>query len=413
MYNFYDTSSLLLLDTIKKEDNIVISSITLQELENIKTSSHKDGELKYKARKLLHKIHANPELLEVWIFNESMLTPIEEKCLTVTDDMRILASAIDYDNKVHPDEVEFYTNDLCLFHIANLFFGNDSIKSIIEKPIEDYVGYKEVSMNEEEMSTFYMLPQSNIYNLLINEYMIIKNQKGQEVDCVKWTGERYSSIPFYSFSSKTFGNIKPKDNYQKLACDSLRNNQLTILEGKPGSGKSLLSMSYMLEQLESGEIDKIYIFCNPVAVRGAAKLGYYPGDKDTKLLDSVIGNFLSSKLGDMTYVERLIEQEQLILIPMADCRGIDIGTDSKAILYITEAQNMSVDLMKLALQRAGENCQVILDGDVEAQLDLSEYGGTNNGLRRTAEVFKGQNLFGKVTLKNVHRSKIAEIADNL
>ena len=59
-----------------------------------------------------------------------MLTPIEEKCLTVTDDMRILASAIDYDNKVHPDEVEFYTNDLCLFHIANLFFGNDSIKSI-------------------------------------------------------------------------------------------------------------------------------------------------------------------------------------------------------------------------------------------------------------------------------------------
>lgn len=115
----------------------------------------------------------------------------------------------------------------------------------------------------------------------------------------------------------------------------------------------------------------------------------------------------------MTYVERLIEQEQLILVPMADCRGIDIGTDSKAILYITEAQNMSIDLMKLALQRAGENCQVILDGDVEAQLDLSEYGGTNNGLRRTAEVFKGQKLFGKVTLKNVHRSKIAEIADNL
>lgn len=413
MYKFFDTSSLLLLDNFTKEDNIIISSITLQELENIKTSVHKDGELKYKVRKLLHKIHDNPELLEVWIFNESMLAPIEEKSLTINDDMRILASAIDYDNKVHPDNVEFYTNDLCLFHIANLFFGNDSIKSIKEKPIEDYIGYKEITMSEEEMSAFYMLPQCNSYNLLINEYMIIKDQKGQEVDCVKWTGEKYSPIPFYSFNSRTFGNIKPKDNYQKLACDSLRNNQFTILEGKPGSGKSLLSMSYMFEQLEKGEIDKIYIFCNPIAVRGAAKLGYYPGDKDTKLLDSVIGNFLSSKLGDITYVERLLEQGQLILIPMADCRGIDIGTDSKAILYITEAQNMSIDLMKLALQRAGENCQVILDGDVEAQLDLSEYGGNNNGLRRTAEVFKGKDLFGKVTLKNVHRSRLAEIADNL
>lgn len=158
MYKFFDTSSLLLLDNLTKEDNIIISSITLQELENIKTSAHKDGELKYKARKLLHKMHDNPELLEVWIFNESMLTPIEEKCLTITDDMRILASAIDYDNKIHPDEVEFYTNDLCLFHIANLFFGNDSIKSIKEKPIEDYIGYKEITMSDEEMSAFYMLP---------------------------------------------------------------------------------------------------------------------------------------------------------------------------------------------------------------------------------------------------------------
>lgn len=169
----------------------------------------------------------------------------------------------------------------------------------------------------------------------------------------------------------------------------------------------------MMEQLENGEIDKIYIFCNPVAVRGAAKLGFYPGDRNDKLLDSVIGNFLQSKLGDTMYVERLIEREQLILIPLADCRGVDIGTDSNAILYITEAQNMSIDLMKLSLQRAGTHCQVILDGDVKAQLDLSEYAGANNGLKRVAEVFKGSKIFGKATLKNIYRSKIAEIADRM
>lgn len=101
--------------------------------------------------------------------------------------------------------------------------------------------------------------------------------------------------------------------------------------------------------MERGNIDKLYIFCNPVAVRGAAKLGYYPGDKNSKLLDSSVGNFLKSKIGDQSYVEQMIEREQIVLIPMADCRGIDIGTDSNACIYITEAQNMSIDLMKLAL----------------------------------------------------------------
>lgn len=158
MYKFYDTSSLLLQEEISKEDNIVISSITLQELENIKTSAHKDAELKYKARKLLHRIHDNPELIEVWIFNETMLGPIEEKSLTVNDDMRILATALHYDRLKHPDETVFYTNDLCLYHIANLFFGNDSIKSVEERVIEDYEGFKTATMSEEEMSAFYMLP---------------------------------------------------------------------------------------------------------------------------------------------------------------------------------------------------------------------------------------------------------------
>jgi len=54
--NFYDTSSLLLkVDNLQKEEEkFVISSITLEELENIKTSTSKDPDIKYAARKLLH-----------------------------------------------------------------------------------------------------------------------------------------------------------------------------------------------------------------------------------------------------------------------------------------------------------------------------------------------------------------------
>ncbi len=415
MFNFYDTSSLLLVgDKIKKEDNIVISTITLQELENIKTSMNKSPEVKFQARLLTRFIEEHPDYIEVQIFNETMLNPIIEKAFTITDDMRILATAYWYENNIHPDDVNFYTNDLALKHIANVFFGDGNIKSVKDfNDYEQYDGYKEVQMSEEDMSNFYQNLQQNTYNLLVNQYLLVKDLQGTIVDCVKWTGEVYETIPFRSFRSKYFGEIKPKDYYQRMAFDSLSSNQLTILEGKPGSGKSLTAMAYIFNQLEKGYLDKLYIFCNPVAVRGAAKLGFYPGTKDDKLLDSSIGSFLNTKIGDRSYVEQLIEREQIVLIPMADCRGIDVGTDSNACIYITEAQNMSVDLMKLALQRAGENCKVILDGDVEAQLDLTEYGGLNNGLRRVSEVFKGKKLFGKVNLKTIYRSHLAAIADEL
>jgi len=77
--------------------------------------------------------------------------------------------------------------------------------------------------------------------------------------------------------------------------------------------------------------------CNPVATRGAAKLGFYPGDKNDKLLDSEIGNFLSFKLGSLEEVKRMIEEELIQFIPVADCRGIDLGSDGRVCLYMTEA----------------------------------------------------------------------------
>jgi len=69
--------------------------------------------------------------------------------------------------------------------------------------------------------------------------------------------------------------------------------------------------------------------------------------------------------------------------------------------------------MKLIIQRAGDNCKVIMTGDDEAQVDLNEYEGDNNGLKRAVEVFKGDSTFGTVTLQNVYRSKLAKIAEKM
>lgn len=209
-----------------------------------------------------------------------------------------------------------------------------------------------------------------------------------------------------------FGKVKPIDPYQELLIDSFNTNKLTLVKGTAGTGKSLLSVAYLFKALEEGKIDKIIIFCNTVATAGSAKLGYYPGSRTEKLLDSQIGNFLISKLGARQAVERLLDEQQLILLPMSDIRGYDTS-GMRAGIYITQAQNLNVELLKLALQRIGQDSICILDGDNTNQVDLSIYAGNNNGLKRVSEVFRNQDFYGQIDLKIIHRSKIANIANNM
>lgn len=412
MINFYDTSSLLLKVDSLFEENIsfAISSITLDELENIKTSSNKDQEVKYAARKLLHMLDENIGKFKIVIFKEKMLIPIQEAELTITNDSKILACAIDC---AKGDEVCFYTNDLALKTIARIFFAD--VASVNEDNEDDYTGFVEVSLNNDEMGEFYSNFSENRFNLLPNQYLIVKEKDGGEiVDRLCWTGEAYRHLDYQTFNSKWFGDVRPMkgDIYQAFAADSLANNQITMLKGPAGSGKTYLALGFLLNRLDKGKLDKIIVFCNTVATKNSAKLGFYPGTRDEKLLDSQIGNLLSSKFGGKIEVERMIQEEKLVLLPMSDIRGYDT-TGMRAGIYISEAQNLDISLMKLALQRIGEDSICIIDGDCKTQVDSIEFAGANNGMRRASRIFRGADIYGEVTLKNIHRSKIAMIAENM
>lgn len=348
MIKFYDTSSLLLKATSLHEEPFVISSITLQELENIKSSGRKDLETKHNARLILNYLDTHDNYT-IHIFTNSMLQPIEEMDLEISNDMKILASAIDYDKFVQPDETIFVSNDIALKNIANLFFGSDMIQSVCEEEIDPYCGYKDVILSDEQLNEFYT-NQENTFDLKVNEYLIIRNQEGEVIDRFCWTGEEFDRLKFKSFRSRWFGEVRPMkdDVYQMLAADSFSRNNITMIKGPAGTGKSYLSLAYLLNQLEYHKIDKIIIFCNTVATKNSARLGFYPGTRDEKLLDSQIGNLLSSKIGDKTEVERLIAEGKLVLLPLSDIRGYDTS-GMNAGIYISEAQNMDVSLMKLAL----------------------------------------------------------------
>ena len=212
IFKFYDTCSLLIkADSLFKDeqDTIVISSISLEELENIKTSGSKDEDTKMRARHLLRVLDENPDKYEIWIFKEPMLKPIEEKGFSISNDMRILATAIDYDNTRHPDETIFVTNDLSLKNIANLFFGEDSIESVSED-LDPYKGFADIVLNDEQMTELYSNLNENMFNLNVNQYLIVRDSSGQVVDKLCWTGEGHRPIGYYNFNSEQFGDIKPK-----------------------------------------------------------------------------------------------------------------------------------------------------------------------------------------------------------
>lgn len=409
---FYDTCSLLNeLHSAFENDFFYISSVTLEELENIKTSSSKDQDIKYRARQLLHLLFENKDKYKVVIFQKEWETAISNfSYLSDNNDSKIIYSAFITDTGISFDLI-FKTDDLCCAALAKQI-GLTVETTYEQMKLDNYTGFIEKTISNEELVAFYSkdnLETENHFNLLENQYLIVKDENGKIADSFKWKNGNYEQVLFPVLKTDMFGMIKPKDEYQKLAIDSLLSNKITVLRGPAGSGKSYLSFAALFQKLEKHEIDKIIIFCNTVATANSAKLGFYPGSRNEKLLDSQIGNFLSSKLGDSVAVERFIAEGKLALLPMSDIRGYDT-TGMKAGIYITEAQNLDIELMRLALQRVGDDSICILDGDDQAQVDLSIYGGTNNGLRRVSEIFRGADFYGEVTLQKIHRSRIAELA---
>lgn len=408
MTYFYDTCALLNKQSAILNNYFYISNISLKELENIKTSNTKDESIKYTARKIIKLLDDNEDKYTVIDYDKKWDIELTNySVLPDTNDSKIILCAL---NAKVPDIV-FCTDDLCCKRLAkDLGLEVEYIKD----KLDDYKGYRELILNDDQLAEFYQTQpdQAKKLKMLENEYLIIKDLSGTIVDKFKTKNRLLEPVGFPCFESTQYGKVKPKDVYQEIAMDSLKYNKITMLAGPAGSGKSYLAMAYMMTALEKNAIDHIIIVCNPIATRGAAKLGFYPGDKDCKLLDSQVGNFLNSKFGDAFRVESLIDNGKIILIPLSDLRGYDTS-GMNACIYMTESQNTDIDLMKLVLQRTGDDCKVIIEGDYSTQVDSAYYAGVNNGMKRASEVFRGHSCYGQVNLQSIWRSEIAKIAEQM
>lgn len=415
---FYDTCALLNMGEAAFDEPFLVSDVTLQELENIKNDTRKDSSVRYRARKTakLLDTYRNNNIYVVRYKTVQTIRLLEEHNLSESPDSIICAIAALAVKDLPESEsgIVFCSDDICCKLFAANVFRLPVCSSADILPHDSYTGYKEITPTKTDHAMLYEHPEENIYYLLTNQYLVLRTPDGSIIDLFRWDGDSHVKVEYKSFKTDMFGMVKAKDGdpYQKLAFDSLSRNKITMLHGPAGTGKSYLAMAYMFKMLETHKIDKIIVFTNPCATTGAAKLGFYPGTRDEKLLDSQIGNMLGAKLGDKMNLERLLNENKIQLLPFSDIRGFDT-TGMNCAVYITEAQNLDIEMMRLALQRIGEDSIAIIDGDYEAQVDMASYAGENNGMRRLSEVFRCNDFYGEVKLQNIYRSRIAAIAQEM
>ena len=110
-----------------------------------------------------------------------------------------------------------------------------------------------------------------------------------------------------------------------------------------------------------------------------------------------------SKITDM------VTQEKLVITPLAYIRGRSF---SNIIFIVDEAQNLTPHEVKTIITRAGENCKIILTGDVN-QIDTPYLDSQSNGLSYLIDKVDSHPLYAHITLEKGERSELANLANDL
>jgi phosphate starvation-inducible protein PhoH and related proteins len=174
----------------------------------------------------------------------------------------------------------------------------------------------------------------------------------------------------------------PKNTSQGFYLESLETAKLTIGYGPAGSGKSFLAMFVAVQKLLNNEVDRVVI-TRPVVEAGES-LGFLPGTLEDKISPYLLP--LLDALNDLvgpTMAKKLLDDKRIEFAPLAFMRG---RTFNYSYVLLDEAQNTTIEQMKLFVTRIGEGSQFSVNGDA-SQSDLR--GLSENGLEWVARRLKG------------------------
>ena len=395
---FYDTCGILA--EIDNNDlfaeRFYISSVTLHELENIKTSKTKTEEVRYKARRLSHLLDEHYNDYDVVVYNFEISDYIVGTLgldATIPDN-QIVGTARYITEK---EDIIFVTNDICLKNIARSV-GLD-VESVEGKE-NIYKGYKIINGTSEQINI--AMENMNLSDWSVNEYLIIQNKDDGSEKEMRFDGEKFVSL---KLPSSKF--IKAKNSLQRCALDILNNQDITIaaILGGYGSGKSYLSMQMALYNVqEKGYQSKILGIRSPQGE--GVEVGYLPGDLEAKT-DNFFLPLVQQLNGGEFELESLKQRGVLESNIPYYLKGT---TYNDTIMLVDEAEDLDEKQIRLVGTRVGSNSKIYFAGDYKQSVINTT---TNNALVKMCNEFKGNKNFATIYLGEDVRSSTSKMFANL
>lgn len=405
-----------------RDNDVIIPLYVLEELDNLKSSSHEKG---YNARQAIRYLdsiipssglHTGVKVENgVKVFIEANVSTLPSSILPDRMDNKIIGVALFLQNKGR--DVFFVSKDINA-RVKAAALGLKVVDYEKQKVNAQklYTGWKELNISNE---TGEEIKDSGSYTLdeklYPNQYVLFKTKDKQQITC-KYDVDLDRLIQIEEITRPVCG-IKPLNPAQAIAMDLLLDPavKLVSLVGKAGTGKTLLALACGLKQIIDDKSYSRVMVSRPVIPMGK-DIGFLPGDKKDKLsnwMRPIFDNleYLLSvyKHPDIKNADSLINQNRLEVEALTYIRGRSLP---QQFIIIDEAQNLTPHEIKTIVSRAGKGSKIVLTGDPN-QIDNPYLDANSNGLIYLVDSFKGQDLFGHITLAKSERSRLAALAAEL
>lgn len=426
----YDSNALNNFD----EHSIVIPIQVLEEVDNFKKGNETKN---FEARAFIRFIDgiSQNQLINDWVpisgdkkgrFKVELHREVKGK-----DAVKILGDD-KYDNQIlncalgsqeaYPDKrVVLVSKDICLrlkakalnIHaedyetgkvkdVSKLYRGHVTLDGVDESLIE--------SLFTKGIGDVSLLPKS--VKVMANEYFILRNKKKSVL--ARYNAE--AKMLVRTTSNTAFG-VKALNAEQSFALDALSDPsiKLVTIQGKAGTGKTLLALASAMEQRRGYR--QIFV-SRPVIPLSNRDIGYLPGDVKSKLdpyMQSIWDNlnYIKSQFRNtdknVQRIKEMVDTEKIAISPLAYIRGRSLV---KIFFIVDEAQNLTPHEVKTIISRAGDDTKIVFAGDIH-QIDTPYLDSESNGLSYLIDKLKGSPLFAHIALEKGERSELANLANEL
>lgn len=407
-----------------RDNEVIVPLWVLEELDRLKTYRDEKGRNARHAIRLLDELGKSGNLNEgVKMDNGSILrvvvSPPETGPLDLdmqkTDNKIILTA---YALKKEGKKVFFVSKDINA-RVKATVLGIKAVDYEKQKVNihELYSGFRVVDISLDTRASFLRDGKIAWNEQLFPNECLIMQTVGEDEPIIGRFHPDTGLLHIFSDSLEEVSGIEALNPQQEIAFDLLNDDSISLVSmvGKAGTGKTLLAIAMGLKKVLEDNIYSRVLVTRPVVPMGK-DIGFLPGDKEEKLthwmqplfdnLEYIMQGYRRSNIKnvDNLLVNNLIEIEALTYI-----RGRSLPNQ---YIIIDEAQNLSPHEIKTIVSRAGENTKIVLTGD-PYQIDSPYLDSNSNGLTYLVEAFKGQRLFGHVTLLRSERSRLAELAAEL